>query len=203
MKSLNILRQQLFPWAFAALLPLPILLATSPTKHTDVKCLYLGLASAWFATEVFRSDNAPQTRSTWRDKVFAVLIALVINVSLFIVLGLSAGVQSGIPFPLMAVFVAVPAIGIVPWLSQRIQQQYAIIILGATMVACAKLLACVVARLVYGPNYVEQGYVAADWQTAKLMISFFWALTVALSAGLLWASFVSDARRALPPDHRR
>jgi hypothetical protein len=189
MIPLSILRRLIFPWAFAALLPLPILLATSPAKHADVKCLYLGLASAWFAAEVFRADDASFSRAMWRDKVLAVFIGLVINVSLFIVLGLSVGTRSQIPFPLMAAFVAVPAVGIVPWLSQRIRQQYAVIILGATMVAMAKLAACVVARVVYGPSYVEEGYVAADWQTAKLIISLFWGTTVALSAGLLWASF--------------
>ena len=189
MQSLSILRQLIFAWDFTALLPVPILVATNPTTRTDVKCLYLGLASAWFATEVFRPDGGLTSRAAWRDKVLAVLSALTLNVSLFIVLGLSVGVRSGIPFPLMAAFSAVPALGIVPWLSQRLRQQYAVIILGATMVALAKLAACVVARFTYGPDYVEQGYVAANWETAKLMISLFWGITIVLSATLLWASF--------------
>jgi hypothetical protein len=89
----------------------------------------------------------------------------------------------------MAIFAAVPAIGMAPWLSQRIEQQYAAIFAGATLVVTAKLLACVVARFVYGPNYVEQGYVAANWQTAKLMISLFWTFTIVSSLGMLWLSF--------------
>jgi hypothetical protein len=193
MQSLNILRQLISAWAFTALLPIPILVATNPKTHTDVKCLYLGLASAWFATEVFRSDGGLTSRAVWRDKVLAVLIALTFNVGLFIVLGLSIGVRSGIPFPLMAAFSAIPALGIAPWLSQRVRQQYAVIILGATMVALAKLAACVVVRFVYGPNYVEAGYVAADWQTAKLMISLFWGFTIALSLALLWTSVCAGA----------
>ena len=58
-------------------------------------------------------------------------------------------------------------------------------------VVSIKLGACVVARLVYGPNYLEEGYASADWHTAKLMISLLWAGIIALSAGLLWSSYRS------------
>jgi hypothetical protein len=59
------------------------------------------------------------------------------------------------------------------------------IILGAMIVSSVKLAACVVARFVYGPDYVEQGYVAADWRTAKLMLTLFWIGHPLLSLGLL------------------
>jgi hypothetical protein len=213
MKPLRILRELFFAWAFAALLPLPVLLATSPARHADVKCLYLGLASAWFASEAFYgksrqvsasagSETAPtnespgsQTPATnWRDTVLAVVIALVANVSLFILLGLSIDIESHFPFPLMAALSAVPALGMVPWLSQRVPQQYAALVLGATLVALFKLAACVVARVVYGPNFLEDGYVAGDWRTAKLMISVFWGITTTASAGMLWMSFRRERR---------
>jgi hypothetical protein len=189
MNSLAILRQLFFAWAFAALLPLPVLLATNPASDSDIKCLYLGVAAAWFATEVFRPNGAPMSPELWRDKMLALLIAVAINVSLFILLGLSTGVQSNIPFPLKAAFSAVPALGVMPWLSQRVKQQYVAIFLGVTMITAAKLLGCIVARLVYGPNYLEEGYASGDWRTAKLMISLFWAFTISLSAGLLWQSY--------------
>jgi hypothetical protein len=193
MHVVRILRQLIFPWAFAALLPLPMLLAISPTKHADVKCLYLGLASGWLATEVFRLNGLPASRFEWFNKLAALLIAIAVNVSLFVVLGLSVGIQSNIPFAWMAVFAAVPAIGMAPWLSQRIEQQFAAIFAGATMVAVAKLSACVVARFVYGLHYIEQGYVAANWHTAKLMISLFWTFTIVSSLGMLWLSFRTAA----------
>lgn len=195
MPSLHILRQHFLTWAFTALLPLPILLAAGPAAPAAIKCLYLGLASAWFAVEVFRTDGGFESPARHRDKLLAVLLALTASVSLFIVLGLSAGVSSKFPFPLMAAFAAVPAVGMLPWLTQRIRQPYAALILGATIVALCKLAACVVARIVYGPDFLEAGYVAADWRTAKLMISVFWALTITISAAMLCLSF----RRAGPP----
>jgi hypothetical protein len=195
MHVVRILRHLIFPWAFAALLPLPMLLALSPTKHADVKCLYFGLASGWLATEVFRWNGLPASRCEWYNKLAAFLVALAANVSLFVVLGTSVGIQSNIPFAWMAIFAAVPAIGMAPWLSKRMEQQYAAIFAGATLVAAAKLLACVVARFVYGPNYIEQGYVAANWHTAKLMISLFWTFTIVSSLGMLRLSF-RDAEKS-------
>ena len=50
------------------------------------------------------------------------------------------------------------------------------------IVGLIKIGACVVARIVYGPDYIAQGFVSADWQTAKLMISLMWAGTLFASA---------------------
>ena len=61
------------------------------------------------------------------------------------------------------------------------------IVLGALTVGLIKIGACVVARLVYGPDYIAQGYVSADWQTAKLMISLMWTGTLLISVFALVA----------------
>ncbi len=185
---MNTLRQLFLPWAFAALLPLPMLLVISPTKHADVKCLYLGIASAWFATEIFRPGDPARSRLEWSRRLLALLIALAFNVALFVVFGMSVSIESHIPFPLMAIFSVVPAIGFVPWLSLKLDRPASVILAGAMMVVAIKLSACVVARLVYGPNYLEEGYASADWRTAKLMISLLWTVTIALAASLLWSS---------------
>jgi hypothetical protein len=49
------------------------------------------------------------------------------------------------------------------------------------IVGSIKLAACVVARLTYGPDYIALGYVSADWNSAKLMISLMWSGTVLVS----------------------
>jgi hypothetical protein len=95
----------------------------------------------------------------------------------------------------MAVLSAIPAIGIVPWMLRRVHHYYASIILAAALVLTAKLAACVVARVVNGPDYIERGYVAADWRSAKLMISLFWTFSTLLSLGFLVAECRSYKRR--------
>ena len=119
----------------------------------------------------------------------ALSLALLLNVALFILLGVAVGVRTNLAFPLMAALSAAPAIGLVPWLTMRLRPWPVAMILAALIVGAMKLTGCVVARFVYGPKYVELGYVAGDWRSAKLMISIFWSLTVALSTALTAAEF--------------
>jgi hypothetical protein len=185
------LRSHGMAWAAAALLPIPSLLIVDPASSADVSLLYLGLSCAWLATEILRARVTRVTGAMdladWNAGLLAVILSIAVNVGLFIALGAVVGVRSNLPLPLLAALTAVPAIGLVPWLLLRLRgQPYAAIMLAAMIVVAAKLAACVVARFVYGPDYIERGYVSADWRTAKLMITLFWSFTVAISAlGLL------------------
>ncbi len=115
---------------------------------------------------------------------------MVPNVVLFIFMGASIDIDSSIPFPLVAILSAIPAIGSVPWLIARVRQQYAALFFAVLVVGSCKLIGCVLARIVYGPNILADGYIAADWHTAKLMISTFWALNIAMALGLLFAGYM-------------
>lgn len=190
--AIAVLRSHGMAWAAAALLPIPSLLIVDPASSADVSLLYLGLSCAWLATEILRARGTNVVGlAGWHTGILAVILSISVNVGLFIVLGAVVGVKSKLPLPLLAALTAVPAIGLVPWLLLRVRQQpYAAIMLAAMIVVAAKLAACVVARFVYGPDYIERGYVSADWRTAKLMITLFWSFTVAVSALALL-----DARR--------
>lgn len=200
----NELREMALTWAVAAAIPLPVLVAINPATSAAVACLYLGLASAWLVTEFQRCLGMPQAVRAWRSRALAITTATLGNVALFVAFGMAAGVETRFPLPLMALLSALPAVGIAPWLLRRVRHPYAAIILGAALVLAAKLAACVVARVVYGPDYIERGYVAADWRTAKLMISLFWSFSTLLSAGLLLADYMSCKRTSpsnrLAPD---
>jgi hypothetical protein len=176
-------------WAVAAVLPLPVLVATAPPANAFMACVYLGLASAWLVAEFGRTNGLPTATGPWGARTRAVLVVLSANVALFTASGLASDIHTHIPLPLMAALSALPAVGILPWIVRRVRDPYAAIILGSALLLAVKLAACVVARLVYGPDFVERGYVAADWRTAKLMISLFWAATTLLSLGLLIADY--------------
>ncbi len=175
------LRRLFMPWSFSLLLPMPMLVA-GENRNSDIATLYLALGAAWLATEAFRPGHEPQSAAQWRRQIAALLIYLVTNAAVFSLLGWSAGVASNIPLPVLAVLGIAPALGLVPWLTLRLRQPYAAIVLGALAVGLIKIAACVVVRIVYGPDYIAQGYVSADWQTAKLMISLMWAGTLLVSA---------------------
>jgi len=182
-------------WAVAAFLPLPILVATDPANSADVSCLYLGVINAWLVTEFHRSWGLPGSATSWRARMLAIITAISVNVALFVGFGLAAGVQTHFPFPLMAMLSALPAVGVMPWMLRRVSQHpYAAIIFSGSLIFACKLAGCIVARIVYGPDYIAQGYVAADWRTAKLMITLLWSFSTLLSLGLLLADYRSCAR---------
>ncbi|HEY1170709.1 MAG TPA: hypothetical protein VGH19_05005 [Verrucomicrobiae bacterium] len=183
------LRALIPAWAIATFLPIPILVTSAAT---DVSCLYLGIMNAWLVTEFHRTCGLPSNITTWHIRTVAALIAVLTNAVLFIAFGFATGVTTHFPFSLMAILSVIPAIGIIPWILRRIPQRpYASIILGGFLIFACKLAACVVARFVYGPDYMEQGYIAGDWRTAKLMITLLWTFSTVLSLALLYADHKS------------
>lgn len=188
------LRRLLMPWGFSLLLPMPILLMGGETGEVDVPLLYLGLGSAWLGAESVGKGIRPQTPTGWRIRMAALAICLLINAAVFTAGGGAIGVRSNIPLALLAVLSVTPALGLVPWLVLRLEQPYTAVILGGLIVALTKIAACVVARIVYGPDYIAEGYVSADWQTAKLMISLMWTGIVGISLTALVAIFRRNAR---------
>ena len=175
------LRRLLMPWGFALLLPVPVLLTGADSNGAEVGTLYLALGGAWLGTEAFRPGSEPTTVAAWRTRISTLVICLVVNALVFTILGLAAEVKSNIPLPIMAGFGISPALGLVPWLTLRLRQPYGAIVLGALIVGLTKLASCVVVRIVYGPNALADGFMAADWRTAKLMISLMWAGTLFVS----------------------
>jgi hypothetical protein len=175
------LRRRSTTWGAAFLLPLPALLTIDPERSAEPACLYLGLSSAWLACEILGAGGLPKIRSAWLAKSLEIAVAVFFNTAAFIALGLAIGVRANLPFPAMASLSAVPAVGLVPWLMLRLRRTHAALVLGAVMVGGAKIAGCIVARAVYGPTFAADGRIAADWDTAAVMISTFWALTTCLS----------------------
>jgi len=165
------------------LLPMPLLLGVADAAGVDMAIVYLALGVAWLASEAFREGGEPLTFARWKMRML-----------IFTILGGSAGMKSNIPLVVLSVLGVTPALGLVPWLTLRLGQPHCAIVLGASIVGAIKIAACGVARIVYGPDFITLGYVAGDWQTAKLMISVMWAGTVAVSIlGLIACS------RRFPP----
>src|SRR5205807_9543738 len=109
--------------------------------------------------------------------------------------------SSGLPTPLLAVVTLTPALGIVPYLTMRTGKPFAAVVLAAFIVGLIKIASCIVVRIVYGADAQADGYMAGDWQTAKLMISLFWIGTVIISvvSAAAWRHRCSALFTAAPP----
>jgi hypothetical protein len=190
------LRSMMGMWAVAAFLPLPVLVTMDPVRSADVSCVYLGIINAWLVTEFHRAWGLPGSAALWRARMLAITTAISVNVALFVGFGIGAGVQTYFPFPLMAGLSVIPAIGVMPWMLRKIPQHpYAAIVFSGFLIFACKLAGCVVARLVYGPDYISEGYVAGDWRTAKLMITLLWSFSTFLSLGLLVVDYRCCTRK--------
>lgn len=147
-------------------------------------------------TDCHRSWGPPGSVSSWRARTLAIAIAILVNAALFVGFGLMTGVQTNFPFPLMAILSVLPAIGILPWMLRRISQHsYAAVVFTGFLVGACKIAGCIAARVVYGPDALAQGFMAADWRTAKLMLTTLWTLSTMLSLGLLYADHQYFAQR--------
>jgi hypothetical protein len=195
-EATKLLRSVATTWFVAACLPIPALVMLNPATNADVSCLYLGLASAWLATQILGFGDYPDSRPAWLAKTFAIWLALATNAALFIAIGQLLSVRSNLPFPLLALFAVIPSVGLVPWMTLRLGEPFKALVLSALVLLACKLAACVVARMVYGPDYIEHGYVAGDWRTAKLMISLTWSSITAISFGLAVLCYWQFERRA-------
>ena len=194
------LRSLIETWGIAAILPLPVLVAIDPSGSADIACVYLGLACAWLVTELHRTFGVPGSRPAWRARTLCAVAAVGLNVAVFVMFGLASGVTTHFPFPLMAALSAVPTIGMLPLLLRRMPSRpFVAVLLTGMIVGSCKLAACVVARVVYGPDYIAQGYVSADWRTAKLMISLLWRFSTLTSLVMLWADYRACDRAVEPP----
>jgi hypothetical protein len=189
------LRAHIPTWTITAMLPLPILVVIDPGASSDISCVYLGLGCGWLAMEIYRGGGLPESLRDWAGKMLAICIAAAVNAAIFILFGLAAGVQTGFPFPLMAALSVVPAIGLIPFFVQRVRQPYMAIVLGCVLVLASKLGACVVARIRYGPHFIEDGYVSEDWHAARMMISLFWVFCTGLSLILLVVEYAGCRQR--------
>ena len=192
----SMLRSMMETWAFAAFLPLPALVAIDPAHSADIACIYLGVINAWLVAEYHRVWGTPGSVACWWARARALAVTIGVNVAVFVGFGVAADVQTNFPFPLMAALSAIPAFGVMPWMLRTLPQRpYAAIVFGGFIIFACKLAGCVVARLVYGPDYISHGYVAADWRTAKLMITLLWLFSILLSLALLMVDYRCCARK--------
>ena len=185
------LRSMMEVWAFTAILPLPI----EAAQGAEIGCIYLGIFNAWLVTEYHRTRGAPVSVACWWARARVITVTVSANLALYVGFGLAGGVHTNFPFPLMAALSTIPALGVVPWMLRKISRHpYGAIVLSGFLILACKLAGCVVARVVYGPDYIAQGYVSADWRTAKLMITLFWSFSTLLSLALLMVDYRCCAR---------
>jgi len=174
-------------WPITVVVSSLVLVATTATENSDYPLMCLGLGCALLAARAFGRAFPPGEPDTsapeqaWTIRMSAVSITTLAAAAGFSLVSADFRAPSGLPIPLLAVLTVTPALGIVPFLAMRTGKPFAAVVLAAFIVGLIKIASCVVVRIVYGPDALADGYMAGDWQTAKLMISLFWIGTVIVS----------------------
>ena len=174
-------------WPITVVVSSLVLVATTATENSDYPLMCLGLGCALLAARAFGPAFPPGEPDTsapeqaWTIRMSAVSITTLAAAAGFSLVSADFRASSGLPIPLLAVLTVTPALGIVPFLAMRTGKPFAAVVLAAFIVGLIKIASCVVVRIVYGPDALADGYMAGDWQTAKLMISLFWIGTVIVS----------------------
>ena len=174
-------------WAVTVATSYLVLLATPASEYSDYPLMCLGLGCALLAAQAFSRAIPPGETDTsapeqaWTVRMSAVSITSLAAAAVFSLISAAFRASSGLPTPLLAVVTLTPALGIVPYLTMRTGKPFAAVVLAAFIVGLIKIASCIVVRIVYGADAQADGYMAGDWQTAKLMISLFWIGTVTVS----------------------
>jgi hypothetical protein len=82
---------------------------------------------------------------------------------------------------LQALSVLIPSCCIVPYLTRATSKPFAAVVFTVFLVACMKLLGCVVVVLVHGWDASERGHTTMPWAHPNLLVWLFWINTGVLS----------------------
>jgi hypothetical protein len=126
----------------------------------------------------------------------ALAIALLSAWAFFSMVHLALNDRQDVVSVLLALSALVSAFCIVPYLTQLTRKPFAAVVFTVFLVACMKLLGCVVVVLVYGWDASEHGYTTMPWESPNLLVWLFWANTAVLS---LVCHFLGVSKFHTPP----
>lgn len=170
---------------------LPALSVLLLWRSADGVALALGLffvGSASLVAYSFRRDanaagdgQSGHSRQIWRMRMVAVLVALLAAWAAFSALHLALNGQEDFVSVLLALSALIPSCCIVPYLTRVTRKPFAAVVFTVFLVACMKLLGCVVVVLVHGWDASERGYTTMPWTHPNLLVWLFWVNTGVLS----------------------
>jgi hypothetical protein len=175
-------------WLGSVLLPWPALLLWRSEDGLTAALALFFLGSAGLVAYSFRRE-APAAgngepgppRRIWRTRMVAVTIALLAAWAVFSAVHLAVNDRSDFVSVWQALSALIPCCCVVPYLTRLTRKPFAAVVFTASLVACMKLLGCVVVVLVYGWDASERGHTTMPWAHPNLLVWLFWVNTGMLS----------------------
>jgi hypothetical protein len=134
-------------------------------------------------THVVGDGESEPPRRIWQTRMVAVLAALLAAWAAFASVHLALNGRDDFVSVVQALSALIPACCIAPYLTRLTRWPFAAVVFTAFLVACMKLLGCVVVVLVHGWDAAECGYTTMPWAQPNLLVWLFWVNTAVLSLG--------------------
>jgi hypothetical protein len=179
------LRQSLPAWSVAVLLPAP---AVITSRNGGLGLVYFFVACIGLVAAIFwrdlpeRPDEQSGHGNIWMTKLTAAALALLAAWAVFAATCLPLDRSDFLVCSSLAFLALIPALGVTPWMVAKTQNPFVASVFALTLVACMKLLACIVVVFVYGWDASERGYTAMPWTPPNLLVWTFLLFTALLSA---------------------
>jgi hypothetical protein len=177
-------------WLGSVLLPWPALLLWRTDDGLTVALWLFFVGSASLVAYSFGRDASAAAdgefghmRRMWRTRMVAVTAALLATWAVFSSVHLALNDRYDFVSVLLALSALIPSCGIVPYLTQVTRKPFAAVVFTVFLVACVKLLGCVVVVLVHGWDASERGHTTMPRARPNLLVWLFWVNTGVLSLG--------------------
>lgn len=177
------LRQAFPAWAVAVLLPAPAVI-TSRSGGLGTTYFFLsslGFVAATFWRDLDEAEGPQRDDGLWYSKLAAAAIWLFAAWLVFAASCLPLAPTDALVAAGLSLFGLIPALCVTPWMLSVTRNPYIATVFTLTLVACMKLLGCVVVVLIYGWDASERGYTGLPWLHPNLLVWSFWGFTAALS----------------------
>lgn len=182
------LRYLLPAWIGCILLPLPAIVFWRSNDGRSMALSLFFVACAGLVAYAFRRDlnaasmdDAERLSHTWNWRMGVLGVALLSAAVVFSLLCLILNDPSDLVLVILAGLIPIPSLCIAPYLTLATRKPFAAVVFTVALVACMKLLGCVVVVLVYGWYASEQGHTTMPWTRPNLLVWLFWLNTAVLS----------------------
>lgn len=182
------LRYLLPAWIGCIVLPLPAIVFWRSNDGRSMALSLFFVACAGLAAYSFRRDlsgpggnDDERHPHTWNWRMGVLGMALLAASVVFSLLCLLLNDPNDLVLVFLAALIPIPSLCITPYLTLATRKPFAAVVFTVALVACMKLLGCVVVVLVHGWYASEQGHTTMPWTRPNLLVWLFWLNTAVLS----------------------
>ena len=202
------LRRLVPAWLGCVLLPVPALVLSPSDEGVPWRFAGLSVGCAGLVAFAFQrylkkqpATNSISPQLCWKQQTASVAMATLAAAVVFYLLALISGGTASLVVLFKAIYVAVLAVCIVPYLTLVTRHPFASVVFSIFLVFGLKLLGCLIVVLVYGWDASERGYTTTPWADPNLLVWLFWIFSAILAVSFYFLGAIKFRTITRPKIH--